>query len=356
MEKITALMQAYDSLTKTQSPKFLTGLVTQLPAVEATKVAFNRAEPTKLVATDVALGTIGTARSKESYTVTELTPPLYSPHSTVSAVDMYDSLLDENKYSISRSGLQRSLIAIAREQLKNKLEIDRAVEKQVGEVLQTGTISLATQIDGKSTIDYSMPAAGKITPSTRWNASGADILADLEAACQHIQRSGSVTPSILIVGRLAWNALRNNDVFQKRLNEIHSLETSLVYRKNPDTSAVYHGTIVAGSYQLEIWSYTDTYQLANGTHTPYINDKRAVILSMDNDINVAYAGVPALSELDPQQRELSGLTAVGVTVARQSIPFYSIDSLGSSVTAGVRSRPLVIARNISSFSSIDAIA
>ena len=356
MADITALMQAFDALKKMRAPKFLSGLVTHRPPVESTKVQFNRSAETKLVATDVALGAIGTARAKESYTINELTPPLYAPNSSVSAIDNYAALIDEHHFNVARSGVQRALISISREQMRNQLEIDRAIEKQISEVLTTGAITLATAIDGKNTIDYSMPAAAKITPATRWNASGADILADIEAACTHVQRTGLVAPSVLIVGRLAWNALRNNDVFQKRLDERHSSENSIVYKKNPNTGAVYHGTLTAGQFQVEIWSYTDTYQLANGTHTPYIDEKKAIIMSLDNDIDVAYGGVPTLNTLDPQQRELTGLSAVGVTVARQSLPFYKIDELGASVVAGVRSRPLCVPRNNSSFAVINTIA
>lgn len=356
MEKITALLKAFDELQKLQSPLFLSGLCKHLEPVESEKVQFNRAEVTKLVAGNVSQNSIGTARSLESYTVTELTPPLFSPHASVPATAMYESLVDENKYSISRSGIQRALVAVAREQMKSQMEISRAIEKQISEVIQTGEISLAQQINSKSTISYSLPAGGSLVPANRWNAAGADILGDIETICEHIQRNGSVTPMMIILGKSAWGALRNSDVIKDRMKEIHSLENSLVYKRNPNTSSVYHGDISAGSYQLEMFTYIENYQLANGNFLPYIDDKNAVIMALDSDIEVAYGGIPSLVTLDPQQRELAGLTMVGTTIARQSLPFYSIDDLGQSVIAGVKSRPLVIPKNINAFGVIKAIA
>ena len=245
---------------------------------------------TERIAVDVIRGTHGNYNKTSRSTMKTFLPPYYNEYFALNETDLYDQAIAvQTPQAMARLIRQNSEDAM---RIKNK--ILRAYEKQCADVLLSGIITL---VNGTN-IDFKRKAGSMIDlmATNYWADSGVDAATALIAAGKFMRDTGKVTGGTftLICGETAVVDLLNNEPVQKRADiRRYELDSLTAPMKNAE-GGVYHGTISAGSYKFDIWSYTETYEDENGDPQNYVDPKKVIVVPPNPDFCMAYAAVPQL--------------------------------------------------------------
>lgn len=130
-------------------------------------------------------------------------------------------------------------------------------------------------------------ASGNILPvATVWSDAAADIMGHLDGACLQARKAGRMSPDFALVGSNAMAGILKNTAIKALADNRKIDQVSVVWGGSPPakfaklvaSGAQYRGRLMTPSgYALELFSYVDMYQAANGTHTPYLNSNLVVL-------------------------------------------------------------------------------
>jgi hypothetical protein len=134
------------------------------------------------------------------------------------------------------------------------------------------------------------------TTTGYWTVNGHDPYADIVTGGNFLRQKGKVQGGTLnaILGSAAFSALLANTVFVAR-NDLSNLPLDAV--RPPQRNSVgasYHGQISAGSYRVNLWSYNEFYDNAQGVSTPYIDEDNVILLPESPRFKLGFAAVPQL--------------------------------------------------------------
>ena len=246
---------------------------------------------TEKFAVDVKRGTKGNSNKVTQSTEKVINPPYYSEFFGANDLRLYDVAIG-NASANNIMGLAKAMVdeAIV---VRNKIE--RAYEKQAADVFNTGVVTLA---DG-SVIDFGRDASMivDVSGSNPWATGTNNPITDIINGCRLLRTKGKAQGGVfnMIIGGTALEALINNAEFQKR-GDIKDFDLATVKLGNMiPTGAAPHGMLTAGSYKIIIWTYPEYYDVS-GTSTPYVDEKKFILLPPNPNFTAAYAGVPQLIE------------------------------------------------------------
>jgi hypothetical protein len=252
------------------------------------------------VAVDVVRGSEGNYNRFTKSTEKIFVPPFWREYFTATDFDIYDLVLGAR--GTDNSQLFAELLNRVGDRLGLLQDmIERAKEIQCAEVLQTGIVTLVNgdNIDFKrkaaSIVDLGAGGAGG------YFATDSDLFAQFKSGCEFIRtkgKSGDFT-YIAILGATAYEHLLANAKFKDRQNLFHMSLDQVMPPQIGTTGGAFHGTIVAGPYRVQLWTYPDFYDNASGVSTPYIGNKNIVIVPPKPRFRFAHALVPQL--VDPGQ-------------------------------------------------------
>jgi hypothetical protein len=267
------------------------------PTVEspALEVSIEVQRGTEKVAVDVVRGTDGNRNSFTRSTEKIFIPPYYREYLDVTQLQLYDRLFGATEINdavfaaVINDGAEKLV------EIKNKIE--RAYEVQCAQVLQTGVVSLISQ----ASIDYKRKAASLVANSAgNTFATGTnDPFAIIGTGCTFLRTIGKASGGVfnLILGATAITDLFGNAIFKTRQN-LFNMQLDMVTSPLMDgNGAAYHGTITCGPYRVHLWSYPQYYDVVAGstvTNTPYIDDKKIVLLPLKPQFKLAFGAVPQL--------------------------------------------------------------
>ena len=127
--------------------------------------------------------------------------------------------------------------------------------------------------------DFHRNAAHFIAPAVPWNVAGADIIGDINNACETMRENGKVWPNIMILGQDV-AIVFFDDVIIQRLADIRGFSFVRAGENNPVPPA--YSALVAGGaiyrgylntpvgYGLHLFTYVDIYTDGNGNAQPYM--------------------------------------------------------------------------------------
>lgn len=155
--------------------------------------------------------------------------------------------------------------------------IDKSVEVQAGEALQSGTVTLTYEDSTTITISFGFTSgtgdAYTIQPAlsgtAAWDKSAANIWGDLEDLAAQI-RPKYQGPLDVIMGKTALAAFMNSEKVQKLLDNRRIEAGGL----SPAEAAAFKGTFNG----MNIFAYANSYHTAAGTDTAIWNPKTIVVL------------------------------------------------------------------------------
>lgn len=246
------------------------------------------------VAVDVSRGTDGNRNSWNKSTEKIFIPPYFREYFDSTQLQLYDRLYGATE--INDAVFAAFLNDVVDHQMELQDKIERAYEVQCAQVLEDGIVTLNQGIN----IDFKRKSASKVdlNGAGGYFATNSNVFAQLQAGCTWLRQNGKTSGFDFncVLGETAISNLYANTVFLGRQNLFNmKLDNILPPQKN-SLGGVYHGTLTAGPYSVNIWSYPEYYDNASGVSTAYVNAKKGFIIPLKPRFKMAFAAVPQLIE------------------------------------------------------------
>ncbi|WP_300440682.1 major capsid protein [Christiangramia sp.] len=247
-----------------------------------------------LIAADVKRGTSGNLNTFGKDTEKIYVPPFFKEKFDLAALDVYERTFGQgmnpgmNEY--------RSMLDTANEKLESlRYKIDRSKELQRSQVLQTGIVTMKNG----DAIDFKRKASSIVDlgVGNYWADAGTDPFADLAEGVKFIRqegKSGSRSYDCIMGASVVAAFLNNAKVKESAdFRHIKVLEIGTTMFEEV-TGLNFHGRISLKNGNIDIWTYDDYYENADGSNSEYIDEKNVVLLPRDFKGKQAHAGVPAI--------------------------------------------------------------
>lgn len=274
-------------------------------------------------------------------------PPAYEESFDYTALERYDVTFGQNNaptYQDAKIMIKGALSKI--QKLKNKVE--RAIELQRAQVLQTGVVVLK---NGDS-IDYkrqagSMPVLAGVL---KWDApTTCKPLDDLGTGMEFIRDEGLSDGTIInaVMGKKAYqNFMAAAQVKeQAEWRKINRIELNMP-QFDKVTGMAFQGQVAAGDFIVNIWTYNEHYvHPETGARTRYLDENTVVMVSDDFEGITQFAGIPAIL----------GSVESGMYIGQMEAEFYTrdvIDQIRMTWDFILSSAPLVIPVSVDRMYSI----
>jgi hypothetical protein len=244
---------------------------------------------TEKVAVDVVRGSEGNRNKFGRSTQKVFDPPYFREFMELTDLELYDRMIGSDSISESILADFASEIADKLGMLNDKIE--RKYELMCAQALIDGIITL----NNGDNIDFQRKA-GSLVSAPVWTTGTNSPYTTLAAGAEFIRKNGKAQGGTynVILGEDAMTAFLTNQVVLDRADVRNiSLESIREPQRNA-TGATYHGRTSAGSYTFDLWTYPEFYDNESGVSTPYIDDKKIVILPQAPRFHLAYAAVPRL--------------------------------------------------------------
>lgn len=289
------------------------------------------------------------------FTTKEFTPPAYGEAFPLDVCDLLNRMEGVDPYTAAYQEYASQLVAMmAKGFMEIDAKIQRAVELQASQVLQTGKLNL-TDKDGATTyeLDFKPKATHFPTTGTSWSDPGAAPIDDLQALANVIRADGKVDPDLLIMGETALrNFLANTQV--KEILDNRRIEAAQIRPEMRDSGATFYGFVWVGTYRMEIWAYPESYEdPQTGNPTKYVADDKVIMMGSRTRLDMTSARVPLPLGPDPR---VEGLLPGRLSSREKGIdvtPNVYPTPNGKQIMGELESRPLLIPVQIDGFGCLD---
>lgn len=248
---------------------------------------------TELVAADVHRYSDGNRNKSTISSLKTFLPPYFHEFLDASDHELYDAMVT----AIATGDLtffSQMTREMALDFVELRKKIERAIELQCAQVLQTGVITLTSGDD----IDFKRKSASIVAynSSNDFSDNAVDPSEVLLEGCEFLRTKGKASGAIFdaILGDEVLMALLNNTKFQAK-NDLKKIDLDTIFPPNmmPEGMAA-HGVMSVGSYKVRLWTYPETYETTPGTSVKYIDTKKLILLPQNPNFKLAYAAVPQL--------------------------------------------------------------
>ncbi len=285
------------------------------------------------IAVDVVRGTDGNRNTWSRSTEKIFIPPYFREYLDMTQLQLYDRLYGAT--SINDAVFAQLINDTADKVVQLREKIERSYELQCAQVFVDGIIQLTAGID----IDYKRKATSLVDLNAAggyW-ATNNDVFAQIQTACTWLRQFGKTQGHDfnMILGETAIRDLYANTKFLARQNLFNmQLDNVLPPQKNA-IGGVYHGTLTAGPYRVNVWSYPEYYNdPTSGTMTPYINAKKGFIIPVKPNFKFGFAAVPQL--IEPGQMPATGEFIISeFTDLKAKTREFHIESAGLAIPTAV---------------------
>lgn len=171
--------------------------------------------------------------------------------------------------------------------------------------LTTGAISITANGQAYS-YDYGMPADHKVTVTTSWSTTTADIGTDIVAGQDKIEDDTGVRPTRAVCDRKTWGYMLKNDIFKKSIYVLSQGQATL-------TDSVLKQYLL-DTYGLEVVVYSKRYNNDSKAATKYVPDDTFVMFPAGALGTTWFGTTPEESDLMGKAVANVSITDVGVAV------------------------------------------
>ena len=354
-----AMMQAYLEQEKTEPTLFLLSFFSGEKKFDTESVEIDVQRNGRSVALDVQFGADGHLNEMGIFSNKEFTPPMYNEYVAVDAFSGFKRMPGEVPYTNSRSHWSRAIARLVSGQVECRRKILRALEFQARQILfGEAKVKLRYPLKGEAIIDFRQKKELRRTAAKDWKDSSVDAIGDVHKLCDQVRIAGKGRPKIALFGEESWAYFDRNQEFNKRLDQLHRNEGSVLMPTIRDRGAVYKGTFSFGTYELEMWVYPEVFdapvelkaeKISQGAHAPWVPVNKVLVIDPQARREKVFGGVPVMQNLDAAEASLYGVSAVPVPAEYDFYPYIDIDRTRRTVHAGILSRPLLVPVAIDSF-------
>lgn len=246
------------------------------------------------VAVDVVRGSDGNRNEFSNANEKLFIPPYFREYFDQNSMSVFESAW--RAAWISGNAFARLVNDLADHAMECQAKIERAYEIQRAQILDTG---IMTFDKGTGKIDFKRKAASKVdlTGAGGYWSTNNNIYTQIQAGCEWLRKNGKVTGQVfnMICGDLAIRDLYANTVFKANQNLFNYKPDSLVEPRMNAQGGVYFGTLTAGPYRVDVWSYPSYYENASASMVEIFNPRIAVLLPPKPRFKTAYGLVPQLT-------------------------------------------------------------
>lgn len=250
---------------------------------------------TTRIAVDVNRRSDGNRNTFSFSTEKMFKPPFYHEYMTASDHDLYNTVVGMADTPNGAVYFAQMTKELAEDMFEMQKLMERSMELQCSQVLTTGIVTLAA---GTGNIDFKRKAASMLAyNAARDFAIGTvDPHVVLELGATFLKNIGKANGGVYncIMGSEVYNAMRTNTIFKSDNDLINMKLDSVREPQRMADGGVLHGSVSAGSFEVRIWTYPETYTDAAGAQQYYVNPKDAIMIPENPDFITAYAAVPQL--------------------------------------------------------------
>jgi hypothetical protein len=292
----------------------------------------------------------------DEFTTKEFTPPAYGEAFPLDVCELLNRMAGVDPFTAAYTEYAGQLVAkMAQGFMVIDDKIQRAVELQASQILQTGKLTLTNKTgDTVFELDFKPKAAHFPTVATAWSVPATCTpLDDIKALGDLIRSNGKVNPNRITFGDQAWSNFLNSDQVKAYLDN-RRLEMGMVDPDMEDSGAVLQGRIWIGSYAYDLWTYPEEYKdPQTGNPIKYIADDKVVVDSTRTRFDMTSARVPLPLGPDPR---VEGLLPGRLSSRSDSFdvtPNVYPTPNGKQIMGELESRPLLVPVQIDGFGCLD---
>lgn len=262
---------------------------------QALDVSIEIRRGTKNIAVEVQRGGASNSNKFSKSTEKIFRPPMYSEDLVANHMNAYDIPFGQG--AVNKNTIARIVKDTNMKLNVNRAKIARAKELQCSEVLFDGTVTTKFS----DIIDYGRLAGSKVDlggAGGYWSTVTTDVEAQLIAGAEFIRNTGNSnqTRFDLIMSGAQLVALKKTNFYKDDANR--DAKAQLQDIKRPIAQAggsSYHGTVNAGAYIFDIWTYDAVYEDALGAEQRYTPDNKTVMLPVaETGLILAHGGIPVI--------------------------------------------------------------
>lgn len=308
--------------------------------------------------TDKIAGTIdpGTGahiNTVQKFSTKELSPPEYHEAFSIDARDLVNRMAGENQFDASSRSFRARFAAQAAESMAQSAGlIDRGMELQASQILQTGQLDLPGE--KPFVVDYRPKSSHFPTASILWSNAGTAVpLNDIENLATQIKTDSRQRMVQAIMGRTALREFLDSDQVQAQadLRRINTMDIAPVI--DEENGAHMWGTVSFNGYVMKIWQYDAEFEpLAGGANVPYVDEENVILLPANTSgLVVASLLVPRIVPPDPRVASMVG-TPTTSSGGWDLTPNVWVTDQGNVVSAGFQAQPVLIPQGIDEFGTL----
>lgn len=290
------------------------------------------------------------------FTTKEFEPPAYGEAFPLDVCELLNRMAGVDPFTAAYTDYAGQLVAkMAQGFMLIDDKIQRAVELQASQILQTGKLTL-TGKDGATVyeLDFKPKVAHFPTVAIAWATSAtAKPLDDIKALADLIRSNGKVSPNRLTFGEKAWSDFLNTAQVKEYLDN-RRMELGMIDPAMEDSGAVLQGRIWIGSYYYDCWTYPEDYKdPQTGNPVKYVKDDKVIIDSTRTRFDMTSARVPLPLGPDPRVEGLLPGRLSSRDAGFDVTPNVYPTPNGKQIMGELESRPLLIPVQIDGFGCLD---
>lgn len=296
----------------------------------------------KIVAPFVAPRKGGVTILRKGYELKRYEPPFVAPRRMLTIDDLKKKGFGEAiMANLTPEVRQRAILLKDASELAET--ITRREEVMAAEVMQTnGCVMkhIADDVEVTDDMEIRFYAEGSnpatYTPSGNWEASYANIIADLHVMARMLTSRG-LGATELVVGADAADAILSNEKLQKLL-DIKNYNVGRIDPKTLPEGVSNIATLNVKGRLIDVLCYEETYTNDDGDDTPYI-DPKTVILTAPGAGRTAYGAVSQVEQKDGEFHTYTG----------RRVPKYLSNAENNTRSLTLSSCPILMPKNKNPF-------
>lgn len=310
-----------------------------------------------LIATDVVRFTEGNKTKSTKVTENKYIPPYFKLDYDFQRDQVYQNTIAIGIGLESPENNRRIAMNAAKQVMKNRDMVIRAIRKQQADVLQTGIVTL----ENGDNVVYRRKASSMVNVSVGGNywsvAASATPITDIRKGMdflRNVGNSGGSAVNVVMRSAALEAFLATAQVKEQGPNVIQQIQRININMPQFDgvSGFAFHGQIAAGDFNVNLWTYNEKYTDASGATQYYLAENKVVMIPDDFQGKTVFGGLPSMNKTT-----INGVSVAipAIVEANYLIRSYSDEKTMSS-TIELTSAPLVVPFTIDKIYTMQVLA